>query len=107
MTHRQFVGWTRWLDTRWNVPSRLDHYVMQLTAVLKACHGQASSLSEQKIVFEDGPREEEEEITGDGSPESRIRMSAAIEASGGLVRILQEDGSHRMYDVIKGEYVNP
>lgn len=30
MTHRQFVEWGEWLRQQWNVPSRADHYVMQL-----------------------------------------------------------------------------
>lgn len=30
MTHRQYLTWMEWLDERWNVPTKQDHYLAAL-----------------------------------------------------------------------------
>lgn len=59
MTHRQFDAWQEWLGLQWNLPSRSDHYGMQVAQKLEAVlaylglspHKDGVKLDDMKIPF--------------------------------------------------------
>ena len=59
LTYRQFLTWFEWLEMQWNLPTRTDHYLMQIALLLIQAHSADSSsvgLDTLKIKFSEAKK---------------------------------------------------
>lgn len=83
LTHRQFLTLEAWIREQWNRPDRTDHYLMQLTAVVKSLVSQQSvGLDDCKIPWtfryqtDNLPQQEDVNNPDYRSPAQRRTMAA-------------------------------
>jgi hypothetical protein len=96
-THRQFLLWEDWYSRQWNEPSLTDHYLMQLTMVVRqllAKNPRRIKMKDQKLKFGTGTSSRPALSKEEATRRSKSVWLGIFTRMGTKVRTLMPDGTY-------------